>query len=121
MIRVAESVNMEYMLCYDKHQHVEKDEKGAEGNAAEAGEEVVPQAEQAGTEADKNGREHERGADEAAEIKSLFVQIHILIFEKQRRRSRRVFFVLPYEACVNGNDGIEFSSPWRLIVRPAIS
>ena len=108
------------MLRDDKHQHVEEDEEGAEGDAAGAGEEVVPQAEQAGSEADENGCEHERGADKAAEIKSLFVQIHILIFEKERRRSRRVFFVLPYEACVDGNDGIEFAGPRRLVVRPAV-
>ena len=86
MIGVSKCVSVEYMLRDDEHQHVEEDEEGAEGDAARAVEEVVPQAEQAGAEADENGGEHESGADEAADIKSLIVQIHVLIFEKQRRR-----------------------------------
>ena len=85
MIRVAECINMEYMLRDDKRQHVEKDEKGAKGDTAWTGEEVVPQTLKAGSKADKDGRKHKRGADETADIKSLFVQIHVLIFEKQHR------------------------------------
>ena len=76
---VTKRIDMEYMFCDDQHQHVEEDEKRAEYDSAWTGEKVFPQTQQAGSEAEKDGREHQRGTDESADIKSLFVQIQVLV------------------------------------------
>ena len=109
---VTKRIDMEYMFRDDEHQHVKEDEKRAEYDAAWAGEERFPQAQKAGSEAEKNGREHESGTNESADVKSLFVQIQVLVFKKQCRFACRVFFILTYEACVDGHHGIVFSGPW---------
>ena len=113
---VTKRIDMEYMLCDDEHQHVKEDEKRAEYDAAWTGEKCFPQAQQAGSEAEKDGREHERRADESADIKSLFVQIQVLVFKKQCRFVCRVLFILAYEACVDGHHRVIFSCPWWLRV-----
>ena len=117
---VTKRIDMEYMLCDDEHQHVKEDEKRAEYDAAWTGEKCFPQAQQAGSEAEKDGCEHERGTDESADIKSLFVQMQVLVFQKQCRFVFRVFFILAYEAGIDRHYGIEFSGPWWLCVWLAV-
>ena len=89
---VAKRVGAEHMFGDDQRQHVEENEKRTERDAAWAGEERFTQAQQAGAEAEKDGREHERRADETADVEPLVVQIQVFVFKKQQRLVLRVFF-----------------------------
>ena len=117
---VAKRVGAEHVFRDDQRQHVEENEKRTERDAAWAGEERFTQAQQAGAEAEKDGREHERRADETADVETLVVQIQVFVFKDELRFALRVFFALTDETCVDWHHGIVFPGPWRRRVRLAV-